>query len=196
MIYFIDYENTHRFPSPKLFTPNDRVFVFLGSQQATLKVSEVKIILALPNVELVQVEGISRNNVDFHICYYLGTCSEKFTDDFTIVSNDKEYDFLAQHLTRIGKNCYRIPVDKPVPETIEIETEQDNSELISSLIQVVLKSPIKNRPRKVKTLTNYITKQLIPKEHRSSKTLFNSIIDELKSSEIIKIDGLKVEYLR
>jgi len=189
MIYLIDYENIQALPYENLLKDADKVIIFIGSLQTAFKVNEVKLFLTLKNVEIVQAVGINKNNVDFHICYYLGIYAERKFTDFTILSNDKGYDNLLKHLSAGGLNCKRVGKD-----TIALPTFPIENNMTDGVMDALIKISVRSRPRTVKTLGNYINKQLLPKELRKDKILPVRIIDELKDKGFLNIEKDAVNW--
>ena len=66
---FIDYENIHSLDNLNLHL-YERIFLFLGANQPTIQLSE-KFNDEL-NITLITVQSSGKNNLDFHIAYYLG----------------------------------------------------------------------------------------------------------------------------
>ena len=216
MVILIDFENTQKFPPIEFFKPNDRVLLFVGAKQTSMKINDVFIMNSLKNMELIQVENTSQNNVDFHICYYLGCYSTNSSDGFVIISNDKGYDNLINYLLDKGLACERLSMDmfdeveekkqkklkrievkeKKQKELISKTKEvQKEDELINKVMERFKKHPKRNRPRVEKTLTNFI-KSHLPQEHRNDNTLANKIIKTMESEKTLKIENQKIKYLK
>ena len=96
----IDYENVQ----PTLSEWNllqgtaYKVTVFLGPKQATVSRD---LVLAMQKLggEYIAASIVGKNAVDFHIAYYLGKLScEHPSATFHIISRDKGFDALLQHL--------------------------------------------------------------------------------------------------
>lgn len=191
MIFFIDYENVHNIPPAEFFKPDDKVLVFLGQKQNALKVNDIKTLLALKNVELIQIEGRSKNNVDFHICYYLGKYTKSGSDDLVIISKDRDYDNLVEHLVNQGISCHRIPFEKE-----KVEQVKNEQEIIAVSLETFKNHPARSRPRRVKTLSNFVKTRLIPKNLKKDNGIVEKIIEALQSEGIINIENQKIEYLK
>ncbi len=110
--YFIDYENRPFVPYEELKS-NDRVILFLGHNQKSFSVDFMKKLLNLKRkvgIEIIQVSGISPNNVDFHLSYELGTQHEAadYGILFVVISKDKGFDNLISYINTQGRQCKRI----------------------------------------------------------------------------------------
>lgn len=66
---FIDYENLNKLDGLNL-AEYERVFLFTGSTTKSINLSES--FTDEINITLITVKAIAKNNVDFHIAYYLG----------------------------------------------------------------------------------------------------------------------------
>ena len=102
---FVDYENVRSLEFVNLAV-YQRVFVFCGPQNKSLKFD------ALPpsgvcRVDLITVPTSSKNNVDFHLAFHLGAEHAQAPIDvcFHVISNDKGYQGLINHLELLGRSC-------------------------------------------------------------------------------------------
>ncbi len=97
---FIDYENM-KSVDPRIFAlERTTITLLLGAQNHSLETRTVQALLHhRATVELVRLEKAGKNAVDFALAYYLGhkTIAEPLTF-FHIVSKDKGYDPLIEHL--------------------------------------------------------------------------------------------------
>ena len=112
--YFIDFENTNSIGNLST-KANDKVLLFLGIGQKTLSVSIVNQLLELPcEKELIQVNGQSANNVDFHLSYYLGLYNAVApkTAKFVVISMDKGFNNLIQTINGQIRTCVKESIAK------------------------------------------------------------------------------------
>ncbi|SSZ29702.1 Uncharacterised protein [Aggregatibacter aphrophilus] len=83
---FIDYENIHSLDNLNLHL-YERIFLFLGANQPTIQLSE-KFNDEL-NFTLITIKNIAKNNLDFHIAYYLGKMDMQTDKILSFVSFQK-----------------------------------------------------------------------------------------------------------
>ena len=97
---FVDYQNM-RTVDPAVFTiKGATITLLLGKENHSLDVIAVEQLMAkIAEVDLVRIEKDGKDAVDFAQAYYLGR--KAVTDPtafFHIVSKDKGYDPLIEHL--------------------------------------------------------------------------------------------------
>jgi len=181
-IYFVDFENTQHIPELNN-TKEDKVILFLGIQHTTLKTDLVKMLLTLPEVEIIQINRQGKNCLDFHICFYIGVIhkQENVFTDFVIVSNDKGFDPLVEHLNQINRNCRRIERNtiEPAKDTIPAKVSK--------------KSKVKETPKIIKQPK--VTE--LPKEIEPVKTieLFENIEQSIDIESPILIEPANIVLL-
>lgn len=105
---FVDYENIGNLEG-FCFAPFEQVFIYLGPQQKTAKMP-VRSLSSRTMFTFFHVEECSKNNVDFHIAYQLGSLQQETDPDieFVLLSNDKGYDPLIQTMLKQGRSCWRV----------------------------------------------------------------------------------------
>lgn len=102
---FVDYENVRSLESINL-AAYQRVFVFCGPQNKSVKFDELPA-SGICRVDLITVPTSSKNNVDFHLAFHLGVEHSQASADinFHVISNDKGYQGLINHLELLGRSC-------------------------------------------------------------------------------------------
>lgn len=104
---FIDYENVGSLESLKLGN-YERLIVFLGPKHKKLNMGVIPTD-SFSHLEVIRMEKTGNNNLDFHLSFYLGLhhhqADSKTT--FHVVSNDKGFDGLIEHLNKLGRTCLR-----------------------------------------------------------------------------------------
>lgn len=97
---FVDYENVHHVDAAIIGGKNVHFTLLLGVQKAKLDVSVVeKLLLHAATVEWVRLKHSGPNAVDFALAYYVGRAViADPCGHFHIVSKDKGYDALIEHL--------------------------------------------------------------------------------------------------
>lgn len=97
---FVDYQNVMTVDPAVLASNRASVTLVLGRQNHSLDIAVVQKLMAGPaTVELIKIERDGRDAVDFTLAYYLGQkVLNKPKAFFHIVSKDKGYDPLIEHL--------------------------------------------------------------------------------------------------
>jgi hypothetical protein len=97
---FVDYENTRTIDASVLTLERTTFTILLGPQNTKFDITVVEQLIARAgSVEIVRLEKVGKNAVDFALAYYLG---RKVAGDsgayFHIVSKDRDYEPLVEHL--------------------------------------------------------------------------------------------------
>lgn len=106
---FIDYENLNTLDRLELEKYN-RIFLFTGASdgQSSIRFSD-KFNDEL-NITLVTVKDILKNNVDFHIAYYLGKLDATVDKniEFHVLSKDQGYSGICSFIQhqRESRSCF------------------------------------------------------------------------------------------
>ncbi len=186
-IYFIDFENVQGIPEFKKVKSEDKIILFAGVQQKTLKIELVEKLLQVNNVEIIRIDSQGKNNLDFHLCYHLGIqahCNSKKVD-FAVVSNDKGFDLIIATINKQGRKCKRI---SKITKTKQKIVKKIPNEFLLFIDNLKAKQN-KNRPRKIKTLLNALN--AFTKKQYDEKTINifikHGIIEKDNSKIIYKI---------
>ncbi|HEW98590.1 MAG: hypothetical protein DRR00_34375 [Candidatus Parabeggiatoa sp. nov. 3] len=186
---FIDFENLPSALEYAIGNNYARIFVFLGSQQKKVNIDLSK----LTTLEVIKIEGVGKNNLDFHLIYYLGKCQVNAGNhvEFAVFSKDTGWDRLIQFIQKEGRTCKRISTTGSLKKAVQIAKVVQNAELPTD-IQAILKKLKKlnkaKRPKQVDRLTNHIHSIIISLE--TTKTA-PQIVEILKQHKLISIDGNK-----
>ena len=126
----------------------------------------------------MKIKGLSKNNLDFHLSYYLGRYHSIAPKDFifTVVSKDKGFDCLIAHICSKGRKCLRL------------STEEDTDDVTEELLLNLLNTDVKKLPRTEEALKNYIKSH--SRKDKSTKNineLYNSAIKHRKISDRLKL---------
>lgn len=187
----VDFENVQPKTVPQ-FAPGSYKFkVFVGAHQTKVPFEMARALQAFgSDAEYIQIAGHGRNALDFHIAYYLGRLTaESPGARLHIVSKDKGFDPLVEHLEAQGISCRRSTslADVNVAKAPGIER---NSEKVIAVLENLAKRKTA-KPRTVKTLRSTINallgKQLSAKE-------LDWLVDELIKQKAIKVSEGKVHY--
>ena len=205
---FIDYENVNSLDGLNL-QEYDRTFLFIGSVNNQLRLTE-KFNDEI-NITLITVKDISKNNVDFHLTYYLGKLdiSTDKNIEFHILSNDKGFDGICQFIQhqREPRICFRKAINQTeekiaLPLLPSQVTNVNNAEK-EKIIQVaqefkafISKVQKRSLPVKLATLKNSIYNQTSLKgvDKKEAEKLLPKIIEQLAQKKLIKVNENKVSY--
>ena len=148
----IDFENVQPKNLEILKEHPFKVFVFCGANQARIPLALASAMQDLgANGRYVRMSGNGRNALDFHIAYYLGALIASDPEGhFHIISRDKDYDLLIQHLQEKNLAVWREADLAEIP-VLRIAGTPSRNEKIESIVRN-LKGRGQSRPRKVKTL--------------------------------------------
>ena len=183
----IDYENTQ----PQVITGSAEaaVLLFLGPKQNRLPVRLAQSMQALgERGQYVCVEKQGPNALDFLITYYVGVLQAKNPQaSFEIVSKDKGFDALIEHLKVSGVVASRVEAlsqKNPVGQ-------QSSTAITDAVIGVVrnLNQRGASRPARIKTFENTIRNHLGGKKHQAL-----DVINTLREKQWVDYDGDKVVY--
>ena len=176
---FIDYENTGTLGSIDL-SSYKKVIVFLGAKQPRIDFGGTFYKKPL-NLVVIQMKGISPNNLDFHLSYYLGKCENKAAKEicFDIISNDNGFTPLVAHIKSNGRECNHIKVGTGTTTT-------------STLAEKLSQQAVHLRPKKVVSLRNYIASQL---GISGNEIAIQNHLNQLVTEKILTIDESGVKYI-
>ncbi|RKZ92773.1 MAG: hypothetical protein DRR19_03245 [Candidatus Parabeggiatoa sp. nov. 1] len=196
---FIDFENLPSALEYAIGNNYARILVFLGSQQK-INIDLTK----LTKVEVIQIEGVGKNNLDFHLIYYLGKCQINAGNhvDFAVFSKDTGWDRLIKFIQKEGRTCQRITrttgsLKKAVPKAKLVPKANlvPNANLpidVQAILEKLNNMNKAQRPKRVDRLTNHL--QSIIRSLETTKTA-NQIVDIFKQQGLISVDGdSKVTY--
>jgi hypothetical protein len=151
----IDFENVTHVTLASL-PAEYRVFIFVGRSQNSIPFTLTRNAQQLgTRLEWIKIEGDGRNNLDFHLAYYLGVlCTEHQDAEFLVLSRDKGFDPVIRHIVGRGHRCTRIDsLPQSTPRAIEAKTEDPHFEKAFKIVAGINK---KSRPRKRKTLLAHL----------------------------------------
>ena len=98
----IDFENVQPRNLELLTKHPFQVYVFVGASQKKVSFDLADSMQLLGNnAKYIKISGNGQNALDFHVAYYVGELAAKDPDArFYIVSKDKGFDTLIDHLTK------------------------------------------------------------------------------------------------
>jgi hypothetical protein len=171
---FVDFENVHLVDLTIFDSPAASFTLLIGPRQAKLDVAlVVKLFEHAPTVNLVRLAAGGRNALDFILTYHLGRAvAADPTGCFHIVSKDKDFDSLIEHLR--GKNIQvsrhddfaaltnRTPATPPAP-VVSVPQRELKSEVAIALlddramkVMKHLEKPSATHPRTKAKLLNFL----------------------------------------
>ncbi|HEV7402587.1 MAG TPA: PIN domain-containing protein [Chthoniobacteraceae bacterium] len=105
----VDFENVRELALAKL-SPEWSVRIFVGRSQNHIPFALTEEAQKLgERLQWIKIQGDGRNNLDFHLAYYLGTLSAGHpAASFFILSNDRGFDALIAHLLEKKVACKRV----------------------------------------------------------------------------------------
>ena len=188
----VDYENVNAGNLNLLAGGSHKleVLIFLGPLQTKIPVDLAIQISGLRTASYVKVSGRGKNALDFHIAYYVGRLSERNPEAFFhVVSQDKGFDPLIEHLRGNGRKCYRVnDVSDLLP--LRVPLSPDNQKRID-VVLADLSSRGASRPRRMKTLIGTIGSVF---KGALDEATIRSLIESLRKKGHVVVDGDKVTY--
>ena len=188
----VDYENVNA-DNLNLLAGGSHTFevlIFLGTLQTKIPVDLAIQINGLEAASFVKVSGRGKNALDFHIAYYVGRLSERNPDAyFHIVSQDKGFDPLIEHLRGHERKCYRVDDVSELPPLRALMSPDDRKRI--DVILADLTSRGTARPRKMKTLIGTIGSVF---KGALDEATIRSLIEILRKKGHVVVDGDKVTY--
>ena len=203
---FIDYENIHSLDNLNLHL-YERIFLFLGANQPTIQLSE-KFNDEL-NITLITVQSSGKNNLDFHIAYYLGKMDMQ-TDkkiEFCVISKDNGYLGICEFIQnqRNPRKCILLKPSLPDVEEEPMKLIEDKSsktaninieQYLEEFQAYISKAKVEHLPRKKDKLCNSIRSQTGIKslDEKLSQGAIDRVFNVLCKQNIIAINGDKFQY--
>jgi PIN domain len=191
-ILFIDYENITQIRLSRIQRPNLKIFIFVGCAQTKIPFELVREAHQLgATVEWIGVEGLGPNSLDFHIVFYLGQISlQAPATNFVILSRDRGFDPLIQHLGQLGISCKRIENLERLSQSADLSYSPDFLADVA-LTKLEAIDP-KSRPKTKSALYKYLKSLLV--KYQPSELDIEELLELLfATGKIIKAQG-KVSY--
>lgn len=159
-LLLVDFENIQQLDLTRL-DKGCRIVIFVGPAQKTVPINLVASSQPLGDrVEWQRVNAAGHNALDFFIACKLGCVMESSPHlECAILSKDKGFDPLLQHLNNAGLKCQRINsmTELEAWGATQSDEMKDNEPKYKRLVEVLSKCEKKSRPRKRKTLAKYIS---------------------------------------
>lgn len=191
-VFLIDYENVQPDVLPALALEDVLVLVFVGPQQGKLPFALADAMQKLGHkAEYVRVATAGKDAVDMHIAFHLGRLCQQMPEAyFHIVSKDRDYDPLLEHLNLSVKRGAKWASlsDVPLLQRFQAHTLSDQ---VQATLRWLKERP-KNRPASRKTLFNTLMKAVFAE--RLNESVITEIMTQLEKRKVLTIVGQKVSY--
>lgn len=157
-IYFLDFENLQSTEEELTDIIDDscEIYLFHGAHQNYFPPFWIDVSSQIgPRLHRIQLKEAANNALDFFISYYIGKLSDDESLYFHIISNDKGYDPLIDHLTDLGQKIDRIARqhNQPHIKAQPVIAHEIDPKLVK-LAKVALSRS--NRPKQKEKLINLI----------------------------------------
>ena len=185
---FIDYENTGSLEMVQT-SQYDRLFIFLGPKNNKIKLGTVSS-SEFCTLELISLNTMGSNNLDFHMAFHLGRFHELANKDieFHIMTNDTGFNGLVSHIKNLGRQCKKISTQKITEEN---KTDLVLSKCASLIIERLFPLGEGKRPSKKVKLINWIKSQCTQMSNGADPSIY---YEELKKAKIIHESGEDITY--
>jgi len=154
----VDFENVHELDTSLIGAKAVSFILLLGAKQTKLDAALVeKLMKHAASVQLVRLTTSGKNSVDFALSYYLGRAVlADPTAWFHIVSKDKGYDPLIEHLRSRHVNVRRHDDCKTLTFSRPAKPSPTPSEDLFTRVLEHLRKNMHNRPKRKKTLASHL----------------------------------------
>lgn len=188
-ISLIDYENCSNLKNICLDIYQN-IVIFSGKNQNIISLP-VSGLTEDVKITVRHTEGISKNNVDFHLVLELGQLVSRYGEEreYHIISVDKGYDGIIQTLQKRGVQCRRVT-------PVKTASVQSSSVYIDKITRWADKVQLsarnsRNMPVALKTFNNYLKSQM--REEWNEKSGMK-VRNELVQRGVMKIKGNRVVW--
>ncbi len=152
----VDFENVQPEGIEALAADHFKLLIFVGANQSKLPFGIASAVQKLGSrAQYVKISGNGPNALDFHISLYIGRLSCMEPDAFFhVVSKDKGFDPLIQHLKEIGVFSARAERLADIP-AIKVQSKLSAEERCAMFVARLAQTN-SGRPRSLKTLRSAI----------------------------------------
>lgn len=191
----VDFENVQPEDLAPLEGGAFRLYLFLGRQQPSRLPRKLAIGMQRLGdaAAYVEIDGDGRNALDFHIAYYLGKFAAMDpAARFHVISRDKGYDVLIEHLVREGVSCTRhesLDALQPALPSSALQRATP-AERLDPIVEQLKRMP-KNRPATLKKLGNFLGTALGP---TGTPGEVEKLIVALQSQGLLSVEKGRVRY--
>jgi hypothetical protein len=188
-LLLVDFENVQHVDLARL-DDSFQIIIFVGVAQKSIPIELVTNAQKLGSrIEWQRVDASGSNALDFFIACHLGRVLEKSPQlQCIVLSKDKGFDPLLRHLNKNGLKCKRLNSLLELDPKATTQPEEPNYKRV---IEVLSKSEKKSRPRKRKTLSQYISSIF---QKKLPQTEVDRIIDILFANKMISETNDAITY--
>jgi len=165
----VDYENTQAIEPEKLTGLPVKLVIFVGKNQTSIPVELVKRLCQCQcAMDIYESAGVGKNALDFQVAFYAGRVFEKEPEAcIHIVSHDKGFDPLVEHIRKQKRCCSRVDSFQVLPflnQAMGTKNKVDfkaftQTQLVDIAVQRLIRMTANARPRKHKTLLSSLRAQ-------------------------------------
>jgi hypothetical protein len=165
----VDYENTQAIEPERLSGLPIKLVIFVGKNQTSIPVELVKRLFQCQcAMDIFESAGVGKNALDFQLAFYAGRVFEKEPEAcIHIVSHDKGFDPLIEHMRKQKRCCSRVDSFQTLPFLNQSKATKDKvdfktlsqAQLVDFAVQRLTKMTANTRPRKLTTLLSSLQAQ-------------------------------------
>lgn len=187
----IDLENVRPESLAELDREHFKVLVFVGSNQTRIQRELVVAIQKMGDrARYVSISGSGKNALDFHIAFYIGQIAAREPDAyFHIISKDKGFDPLLEHLKSSNISCVRSDSVQNI-QLIKSDKVKSPNERAAIFIEKLAR-PGATHPRTPKTLRNAL-QTLFQKQLQADE--LEAVVAALQQQGFLSLVDNKVVY--
>ncbi len=187
-LLLVDFENVQQVDLARL-DESFQIVIFVGASQKSIPIELVTNAQKLGNrIEWQRVDAHGSNALDFFVACHLGRVLVTTPQSNCIIlSKDKGFDPLLRHLNKAGLKCKRLN------SLLELDpkTTQPEDANYKRVLELLGKSEKKSRPRKRKTLSQYISAIF---QKKIAQNDIDRIIDILFANKLISESNNAITY--
>jgi hypothetical protein len=191
---FVDYESVQEIDLALIEGKPVKVWLFIGVQQKKVPVELMTQVHRLhAQVELVQVERVGKNALDFILAHHTGGQAAADSEGFFhILSKDKGFDALVANFKSRKMMAARSEVFASLPVLVDVRslTLQERVQQVKSKLTDMLAGGLPGNLKNLRsTIHSHFQKQLSEKD-------VEAVLQELRQTKVIKISANdSVSYL-
>jgi|UniRef100_UPI0037853269 hypothetical protein len=190
---FVDYESVQEIDLALIEGKPVKVWLFIGVQQKKVPVELMTQVHRLhAQVELVQVERVGKNALDFILAHHTGGQAAADSEGFFhILSKDKGFDALVANFKSRKMMAARSEVFASLPMLVDVRSLslQERVQQVRSKLTGMLAGGLPGKLKKLRsTISAHFREQLSEKD-------VEAVLQELRQSKVIKVSNESVSYL-
>jgi hypothetical protein len=202
----VDFENVQPKDISLLNGRSFKIKVFVGANQSKFP-SEMAMALQEygPDAKYEKISGSGRNALDFHIAYYIGRlATENPGASCYVISKDKGFDPLINHVKEQGFSCHRLTSiadipgvkvsgSKSIPQSADM-TKPSDSRTIAEKVDSVIGHLTKFKAAKPKTLKALQGTVKALFKNKLTEAELGELVGQLTERGALKVSDGKVTY--